>query len=88
MAALLSGAENADYTQMIQKLEDTFANCEDPMEQSDLVWKGFEVVFDEMARQATAVFNQLDVNGDGVADRAELRAKAEQSEEFAQLLDS
>ena len=50
MAALLSGAENADYTQMIQKLEDTFANCEDPMEQSDLVWRGFEVVFDDMAR--------------------------------------
>lgn len=89
MVAFLKGQEDPGYTEAMQQIEDGLANCEDdPAPILSTVKEMMGQVFIMVKEMLDKVFNDLDVNGDGVVDKEELRAKAESEEEYNKLLNS
>ena len=83
MVAFLKGQEDPAYTEAMQQIEDGLATCDDdPAQILGTVKEMMGQVFTMVKEMLDKVFNDLDANGDGVVDKEELRAKAENEEEY------
>ena len=89
MVAFLKGQEDPAYTEAMQQIEDGLATCDDdPAQILGTVKEMMGQVFTMVKEMLDKVFNDLDANGDGVVDKEELRAKAENEEEYQKLINS
>mmetsp|Transcript_35533 Transcript_35533/g.43548 ORF Transcript_35533/g.43548 Transcript_35533/m.43548 type:complete len:144 (-) Transcript_35533:233-664(-) len=90
MVAFLKGARDPAYLEAMQQIEDGLATVtdQDPEEVLATVKEMMEAVFVMVKDMLDKVFSELDANGDGVVDSAELRAKAQSEEEYNKLINS
>ena len=73
----------------MQQIEDGLATCDDdPAQILGTVKEMMGQVFTMVKEMLDKVFAELDVNGDGVVDKDELRGKAQSEEEYNKLINS